>query len=57
MKLEYKVINFDVTTTIAEYSDLILSHRRDGWRVCEEGKEQVWSTTLVRLLNDPLSAK
>ncbi|MBS2003531.1 MAG: hypothetical protein U0103_07850 [Candidatus Obscuribacterales bacterium] len=49
MKLEVKVINFDVTTTIKEYSETIFALNRDGWKIYKEGIEQVWRTTLVRL--------
>jgi hypothetical protein len=56
MKLEFKIINFDVTTTIREYSETIFALNRDGWKVYKEGQEQVWSTTLVRLSTEPLSA-
>lgn len=55
MKLEFKIINFDVTTTIKEYSETIFAHNRDGWKVYQEGIEQVWRTTLVRLSTEPLS--
>jgi hypothetical protein len=56
MKLEYKVINFDVTTTIKEYSETIFAHNRDGWKVYQEGVEQVWRTTLIRLSSEPVSS-
>lgn len=56
MKLEFKVIMFDVTTTIREYSETIFSLNRQGWKVYKEGVEQVWSTTLIRLSVEPLSS-
>lgn len=51
MKLELKVVNFDITTTIKEYSETIFAMKRDGWRVYQETLEQVWSTTLVRMIS------
>ncbi|HEY9676957.1 MAG TPA: hypothetical protein V6C76_03070 [Drouetiella sp.] len=53
MKIEFKELMFDVTTTVREYSDVIFELKREGWSIYKEGQDQVWKTTLFRLSTEP----